>query len=100
MNRKDSHIEVFKGLQKPLVFHSFKGKFIYWGAGFAVMSLVNSVVFNYLGGYLIGGAAMLLTLFGGLYFTAQRQKRGLHNKTISKGIHIVGRVSQEVKSKK
>ena len=35
MNRKDSHIEVFKGLQKPLVFHSFKGKFIYWGEGFS-----------------------------------------------------------------
>jgi hypothetical protein len=43
MQRKDHSFEVFKGLQKPLVFHSFKGKFIYWGAGFAVMSLVNAV---------------------------------------------------------
>ena len=93
MKRKEHSIEVFKGLQKPLVFHSFKGKFIYWGAGFAVMSLVNSVILNFIGGYLLGGFGMLTTLFGGLYFTAQRQKRGLHNKTISKGIYIVKRVS-------
>jgi hypothetical protein len=91
MHRKDHAIEVFKGLQKPLVFHSFKGKFIYWGAGFAVMSLVNAIVLNFIGGYLLGGAGMLLTLFGGLYFTAQRQKRGLHNKTNSKGVYIIRR---------
>jgi hypothetical protein len=93
MKRKEHSIEVFKGLQKPLVFHSFKGKFIYWGAGFAVMSLVNSVILNFMGGYILGGFGMMVPLFGGLYYTSLRQKRGLHNKTISKGIYIVNRVS-------
>lgn len=92
MQRKDYRYEVYKGLQKPLVFQSFKGKFIYWGAGFAVLSFVNAIVFNFIGGYLLAGFAMLVTLFGGLYFTAQRQKRGLHNKTKSKGIYIVNSV--------
>lgn len=92
MQRKDYRYEVYKGLQKPLVFQSFKGKFIYWGAGFAIMSLVNAIVFNLLWGYMVGGFAMLITLGGGLYFTAQRQKKGLHNKTKSKGIYIVTRV--------
>lgn len=92
MQRKDYRYEVYKGLQKPLVFQSFKGKFIYWGAGFAVLSLVNAIVFNFIGGYMVGGLSMLTTLGGGLYFTAQRQKKGLHNKTKSKGIYIVTRI--------
>ena len=92
MHRKEHRYAVYKGLQKPLVFQSFKGKFIYWGAGFAVMSLVNAIIFNFIGGYLLSAFAMLTTLFGGLYFTAQRQKKGLHNKTKSRGIYIVNKV--------
>lgn len=92
MQRKDHPFEVYKGLQKPLVFQSFKGKFIYWGAGFAVLSFVNGIIFNLLGGYLLGGLTMLLTLLSGLYYTAKRQKKGLHNKTQSRGIYILNKI--------
>ncbi len=84
-------IEVFKGLQKPLVFHSFKGKYIYWGAGFAIGSLIIAIVLKFIGGYILSVLGMAITLLGGLYFTAQRQKRGQYNKTVSKGIYIISR---------
>ena len=31
---------IYKGLQRPLVFRSFKGKFIYWGVGSLMAGLV------------------------------------------------------------
>ena len=33
---------VYKGLQKPLIFKGFKGKFIYWG----IASLLAGLVFG------------------------------------------------------
>jgi len=32
---------IYKGLQKPLVYRGFKGKFIGWGIGFLIMGLVG-----------------------------------------------------------
>lgn len=91
MKLTTTSIEVFKGLQKPLVFHSFKGKYIYWGAGFAIGSLIIAIVLKFVGGYILSVLGMTVTLLGGFYYTAQRQKRGLYNKTVSKGIYIVNR---------
>ena len=34
----------YKGLQKPLVFKAFKGKYIYWGIGILVGSLVLGII--------------------------------------------------------
>ena len=31
---------IYKGLQKPLVFRGFKGKYIYWGLGSLLAGLV------------------------------------------------------------
>lgn len=80
---------VYKGLQKPLIFKGFKGKFIYWGiasllvglvAGALVMSLINM----WLGAFVLVGC-----ITGGLLYTASRQKGGLHSKKRNTNILII-----------
>lgn len=80
---------VYKGLQKPLIFKGFKGKFIYWGlaslltglvAGALVMSLINM----WLGAFVLVGC-----ITGGLLYTASRQKGGLYAKSRNTKILIL-----------
>jgi hypothetical protein len=80
---------VYKGLQKPLIFKGFKGKFIYWGIGFLLAGLVlgaltMSLINMWLGAFVLAGCVV-----GGLFYTASRQKNGLHVKTRSRNIYIL-----------
>jgi len=40
LNLMGGKFAIYKGLQRPLVFRSFKGKFIYWGVGSLMAGLV------------------------------------------------------------
>ncbi|HMI04860.1 MAG TPA: hypothetical protein VK541_20395 [Pedobacter sp.] len=76
---------VYKGLQKPLVYKGFAGKFIYWGiacllAGLVLGSLVMALFSLFLGVIVLAGCTC-----GGLYYTASQQKKGLHQKTRCSG---------------
>jgi hypothetical protein len=87
------HFPVYKGLQKPLIFRGFKGKFIYWGigsllAGLVVGSLTMSLVNMWLGTILLIGC-----ITGGLLFTASKQKQGLHSKSRSNKIYIINQIN-------
>jgi hypothetical protein len=80
---------VYKGLQKPLVFKGFKGKFIYWGiasllAGLVLGALTMSLVNMWLGAIVLTGC-----IAGGLAYTAAKQKGGLNAKTRSSNIYIL-----------
>ena len=80
---------VYKGLQRPLIFKGFKGKFIYWGiasllAGLVLGALTMSLVSMWLGAVFLIGA-----IVGGLLFTAARQKGGLHTKSRTSNIYIL-----------
>lgn len=79
---------VYKGLQKPLVFRGFKGRYIYWGVGYILLSIVGAGItaaaFNLVAGIFVLAAVMA----GGLYHTSIRQKNGLHDKTKSKGVFV------------
>lgn len=80
---------VYKGLQKPLIFKGFKGKFIYWGlasllTGLVLGALTMSLVSMWLGALVLTG-----TNTGGLLYTASRQKNGLHSKRRSAKIQVV-----------
>lgn len=79
----------YKGLQKPLVFKSFKGKYIYWGLGILVVSLFLGVILMVTLSMLFGAIAMIGGMVGGLLFIASKQKKGLHSKDNAKGIFIV-----------
>ena len=80
---------VYKGLQKPLIFKAFKGKFIYWGLGILVVSLFVGVVLIVTVSIVVGAIFMVGGMIGGLLFLASKQKKGLHNKDKSKGIYII-----------
>jgi len=80
---------VYKGLQKPLIFKGFKGKFIYWGissllAGLVLGALTMSLINMWLGAFVLVGC-----IVGGLFYTAAKQKGGLHSKKRFKGIYIL-----------
>lgn len=79
---------VYKGLQKPLIFKGFQGKFIYWGVaillgGLVLGALTMSLVNMWLGALVLAGS-----ITGGLLYLAGKQKKGLHAKTRSREILI------------
>lgn len=80
---------VYKGLQKPLIFKGFKGKFIYWGLGFLLAGLVLGALTMSLINMWLGALVLTGCIVGGLLFTAGKQKGGLHAKSRRTGIHIL-----------
>ncbi len=80
---------VYKGLQKPLVFKGFKGRFIYWGLGSLLAGLVIGALIMSLGNMWAGALSLVGIICGGLFYTAQRQKAGLYAKSRSLCIFIV-----------
>ena len=79
---------VYKGLQKPLMFKGFKGKFIYWGVACLLAGLVfGALTMTLISGWL-GALVLVGFIVGGLLYIAGRQKKGLHVKTRSNAIHI------------
>ena len=79
---------IYKGLQKPLVYKGFKGKFIGWGIGSLVLGLVGGGLLGTLTNMYLGGLATIAAIAGGLTYTFYRQKSGLHSKTRSRGVFI------------
>lgn len=81
---------VYKGLQKPMVYKGLKGKFIYWGVGLLLSALVigaltMAMINMYLGAVVVAGI-----MVAGFFYIGARQKKGLHDKTISRGIFYPG----------
>ncbi|MGF7079715.1 plasmid transfer protein [Mucilaginibacter sp. UYCu711] len=79
---------VYKGLERPLVFKGFKGKFIYWGVGSLLLGLVAGSITMALVNMWVGAIVLVGIIVGGLFYTASRQKGGLHNKSRSTGIYV------------
>lgn len=83
---------VYKGLQKPLIFKGLKGRFIYIGAGCVILSMILCAVLSTIFSFLYGGISLVVVLFGGLYLTSVSQKKGLHRKDKRKGVFIINKV--------
>ncbi len=79
---------IYKGLQKPLIYRGFKGKFIAWGISSLVIGLVSGGITGALTSMYLGGAVTLITIAGGLFYTFHKQKGGLHSKSRHKGVFI------------
>jgi len=75
----------YKGLQKPLTYRGFKGKFIFFAIASLVAGLVFGAVLGALVNMILGGAITVVLISAGLVFTLNRQKSGLHNKGNFKG---------------
>ena len=71
---------LYKGLQRPLVFQVFKGKFIYWAMG----SILAGIVCGGLIGAFVSQVMGLLSMLGIsvplLMYTLNKQKHGLYSK--------------------
>jgi len=79
---------LYRGLQKPMVFKSFKGKYIYWGVGSIVGGLLSFMVLASVLGLGYGLLSLALITGGGLTLIGLLQKKGLHVKKQEKGIFI------------
>lgn len=78
--------EVYKGLQKPLVFKTYKGRYIYWIAGGLFASFILCVILCVAVGYLYGGIALIGGSIGVVSFVNKKQKGGIHPKTKTRGV--------------
>lgn len=78
---------VYRGLQRPLTYKGFKGRFIYWGVGILLLSLVIGAMSMALINMYAGAVIMVAMIIGGFFYIGSRQKRGLHDKTRSGGIY-------------
>ncbi len=92
--------KLYKGLQRPLVFKMFKGRYIYWAAG----GLVGSVGLGIILAATISSIIGLLTLgiLGAvsLMWVINKQKKGLYKKNIRYGtymMHSFKHVSRKIK---
>lgn len=79
---------IYKGLQKPLTYRGFKGKFIYWGVGSLVSGLIGGGLLGAFTNMYLGLTTTIIIIGSGLTFTFFRQKNGLHSKIRHTGIFI------------
>lgn len=79
---------IYKGLQKPLVYKGFRGKFIYWGIASLLSGLLLGAMVMAILSMLAGVLILVLVIAGGLAYTANQQKHGLYNKTRSRGHYL------------
>lgn len=79
---------IYKGLQKPLIYRGFKGKFIYWGIGSLAGGLILGGLIGTLTSMYLGGFLTIALISAGLAYTFFRQKDGLHAKTRNTGVII------------
>jgi uncharacterized oligopeptide transporter (OPT) family protein len=79
MTDKKSY-SLYKGLQRPLVFKVFKGKFIYWAMGSVLAGIICGGLIGALFSQVMGLLAMLGISVFLLIYTLGKQKQGLYNK--------------------
>ena len=87
MSNQQPTYPVYRGLQKPLVFKSFKGRYIYWGLGSILAGLLSAMLVSSLVNIITGIITMALKLGIGLGITAWFQERG--TKKRYRGISIL-----------
>ncbi|AYL95319.1 plasmid transfer protein [Mucilaginibacter celer] len=86
---------VYKGLQQPLIFKGFRGKFIYWGIASLLAGLVFGALTMTMINMWLGALVLIGFVVGGLLYTAARQKGGLHAKSRTSKIFILNRYGHQ-----
>lgn len=79
---------LYKGLQRPLVFKMFRGKFIYWAATTCISAMITGGVISAFNS-LLGLVAFVSILLSGMFITLSKQKQGLNSKTRDENIYIL-----------
>ena len=79
---------IYKGLQRPLVFKMFKGKFIYYAAGVLVSGIIIAGLTTAIISSIVGLVVLFAITVPGLLYVINKQKEGLHGKSREKAIFI------------
>lgn len=72
---------LYKGLQRPLVFKFFKGKFIYWALGSIVAGIIVGGAISAFVSSVAGIAALVIVSIPLMFYTISKQKNGLYAKS-------------------
>lgn len=79
---------VFKGLQKPLEFMGFQGRYIYWAAGTAGGAIVGFIIAYCLLGFVVGLVVLVFAISTCAALIFLKQRKGLHTKKSDQGVYI------------
>jgi len=79
---------IYKGLQRPLVFKMFKGRFIYYAAGVLVAGIIIAGLITAIISSIAGLIVLFMLTVPGLLYVINKQKEGLNNKKREKAIFI------------
>jgi len=79
---------IYKGLQRPLVFKMFKGKFIYYAAGVLVTGIIIAGLITALISSIMGLIVLFMVTVPGLLYVINKQKDGLQDKRRERAIFI------------
>ena len=82
---------VFKGLQKPLEFMGFQGRYIYWAAGTIGGAIVSFIIAYCLVGFVVGLVVLVVAISAGAALIFLKQRKGLHTKKSDQGVYIYAR---------
>ncbi len=83
-----SDYPVFKGLQRPLEFLGFQGRYIYWAAGTAGGGILGFIIGYVSAGFIVALVIVVVIMsFGGISILI-KQRKGLHSKSSEKGIFV------------
>ncbi len=80
---------IYKGLQRPLVFKVFKGRFIYMALGALVGGITCGIIASILISAVAGLIVMALISIPLLMFTIEKQKHGLYEKRRDEAVFII-----------
>ena len=83
-----SDFPVFKGLQKPLEFMGFQGRYIYWAAATAGGAIVGFIIAYCLLGFVVGLVVLVFAISTGAALIFLKQRKGLHTKKSDQGVYI------------
>ena len=79
---------MFKGLQNPLEFMGFQGRYITWAAATVGGGILSFIIVYFILGFVAGLIVLAVTLCIGAALIFFKQRRGLHTKKEEHGIFI------------
>lgn len=82
-----------RGMQLPLEFFGFRGRYIIWGIIVIALTVVAFFAVSVLIGALIALGVAVVFLAAGMGYTLYRQKKGQYSKKEEKGVFVYYRLS-------
>lgn len=83
------YVLVYRGIQKPLEFMGLRGRYVYIGAGTAVLAILLFIVGFLFVGMLFSFILVLLLVSIATAWILIQQKKGLHSKKVFSGTYII-----------